>query len=171
MLSFLLRPVRFLFRALIDQDSPKQLAWGFALGAMIGLIPKGNLLAIGLMTAVCACRVNLASVGLGAFVFSWIGVLTDPLTHRWGLHLLQQESLHSTWVYLYDLPVVPWTRFNNTVVLGSFLLGLMVVLPLFLVTYPVAKRWQPPLADRLRKYRLIKWLLGGADYTSRLQDA
>lgn len=56
---FFLRPVRFFFKALVTDNTPSQLALGFALGVVIGLVPKGNLLAISLMVVLSAIRVNL----------------------------------------------------------------------------------------------------------------
>ena len=55
-----LRPLRYLAQALILETTPRQLAWGFALGMLIGLIPKGNLIAVALMTLCCALRINVA---------------------------------------------------------------------------------------------------------------
>ena len=93
MFSLLLKPLRLLVRAFADQDSPRQIAMGLALGAVIGLVPKGNLLAAVLMMIVCASRVNLGAAMLSAFAFSWIGMWVDPLSHRIGLALLSHDAV------------------------------------------------------------------------------
>ena len=51
---FLLGPLRYLAKALVLESTPRQMAWGFALGMAVGLVPKGNLIAITLMTVLCA---------------------------------------------------------------------------------------------------------------------
>jgi uncharacterized protein (TIGR03546 family) len=169
-LSFLLRPVRFFVRALVDQDTPRQLALGFALGMVCGLVPKGNLIAMTLMFIICGSRVNLGTASLGVFVFSWVGLLTDPLSHEIGLWLLTHESLQAFWTGLYNLPIVPWTRFNNTIVLGSLVIGLMMFYP----TYRLAKSrfavWQPKWAERIKKFKIARILLG-AEYAGKLGGA
>jgi hypothetical protein len=43
----------------------------------------------------------------------------------------------------WQLPFVPWTDINNTVVLGSLLIGLAALLPIFLLTYPVFHWFAP----------------------------
>ena len=54
-----LRPVRALLTLLSSADSPRQIALGFALGMLVGLVPKGNLIAVALVTLLFAARVNL----------------------------------------------------------------------------------------------------------------
>lgn len=170
MFSLLLQPIRLLVRAFTDQDSPKQIAMGLALGAVIGLVPKGNLLAAVLMMIVCGSRVNLGAATLSAFVFSWVGMLTDPLTHRIGLALLSHDTLTPMWTSFYNAPIIPWTKFNNTVVLGSFVFGVVLLYPLYRALLPMVVRLQPKLQERLRKWWLAK-LLFGADYAGRLSGA
>ena len=41
------------------------------------------------------------------------------------------------------LPLVPWTDLNNTVVLGSFLIGVVALLPIFCLTLPFFRFFKP----------------------------
>jgi hypothetical protein len=56
---------------------------------------------------------------------------------------------------LYCIPVIPWTMLDNTVVLGMFLLGLLLFLPVFLVVWISLKiilpkkKEQPPQSTPL----------------------
>ena len=170
MISLVLRPLRFLARALTDQSTPGQLAMGFAMGMVAGLVPKGNLIAAVLMMVICASRVNLGAAFLGAFLFSWVGMLIDPISHELGLWLLTRESLAGFWTGLYNLPIVPWTRFNNTVVLGNLLLGLALLYPVYRLSKPRFAVWQPKLAERFRKFKLARLLLG-AEFAGKLGGA
>ena len=158
MLGFCLRPIRFLAQCFTQADSPRQMALGFALGILVGLVPKGNLTAVALMTLVGLLRVNLAAATLAAFAFSWAAVLTDPLAHRIGTWLLHADPLVPIWTGLYNLPVVPWTRFNNTVVLGSVVVGLLLLVPTYLVTEPLFERYMPRLSETLMRYRVVRAL-------------
>jgi len=131
MLLPILRFLRRVTRILIEKEAPHRLALGFALGMMIGLVPKGNLVAIVLSTILLATRSDLIAGGLAAAAFSWIGMLADPLSHRLGLAILTREAWDPCWSELYKLPLVPWTRLNNTVVLGSLLLGIALFYPVY----------------------------------------
>jgi len=127
---------------------------------LIGLVPKGNLTAGLLMVILLGTRVNLGAGTLSAILFSWVGAVADPLTHRIGEALLTNRSLQPTWAYIYDLPLMPWTGFNNTVVLGSLLFGLWLFYPVYRLSELAFERCQPWVVARLGKYRIARLLWG-----------
>ena len=158
---FMLRPFRLFFKALVVDATPQQMAFGLALGVLVGLVPKGNLLAIGLMMLLCSLRVNLG-VGLATiFVTSWAGMLLDPITHRVGEYLLRSELLKPLWETMYDTALLPWTDFNNTVVLGSFVLGAGAFAPLYFLSRPLFGLLTPRLVAWAQRFRLVSLLWGG----------
>ena len=160
MFAWLLRPVRFLVKAFGSEDTPHQLAWGVAIGMMVGLLPKENLTAVVLSVLLLATRVNPASGAVAVLAFSWVGLLIDPVCGRIGWFLLSHPALQGVWTTLADLPVAPWTAFNNTVVLGSFVVGLWLLLPVYFVSKPLFARYHPRLTARLRKFKVYQVLMG-----------
>ena len=166
MLLWFIQPLRAVAKALTSADSPRQMAAGFALGMMIGLVPKGNLTAILLAVLLLSMRVNLATGGLATMLFAWVGMVVDPLTHHVGGLLLSHPNLAPLWTWLYNQPVVPWTAFNNTVVMGSCAIGLWLLLPVYLVTRPLFAHHQPLLVERIKRYRLYQVLFGADVVTS-----
>jgi uncharacterized protein (TIGR03546 family) len=160
MLTRFFRPFRYLAEVFLAGESPRQLAVGVTLGMMIGLVPKGNLIAVGLLVLLFAVRANLTTGTIAAVLFSWLGALLDPISHRLGQAFLGARMLQPIWAYLYDLPLVPWTGFNNTVVLGSFVLGICLAYPVYRASRRVFEVYQPWIAERLQAYQL-SWLVRG----------
>ncbi len=158
---FLLRPFRLFAKALFVDATPKQMAFGLAMGVLVGLVPKGNLLAVLLMMILCSLRVNLGIGLMAVFVTSWVGMLLDSVTHQIGSVLLKNEILRPLWTAMYDTVLFPWTDFNNTIVLGSFVLGLTVFAPVYFVSRPVFAKVVPRLTERVKKFKLVALLLGG----------
>jgi uncharacterized protein (TIGR03546 family) len=156
-----LRPLRFLAQALLLDATPRQLAAGFALGMMIGLIPKGNLIAISLMALFCALRINLAAGTASIALFAWVGMFLDPISHRVGHTLLTHPALEPYWASLSTVKFMPWTAFNNTVVLGSTVIGLALLVPVYALSRPLFARITPGLAAFVRKYHVATVLHGG----------
>ena len=62
----ILRPLRLLFKALVIESTPTQMSYGLALGVLLGVVPKGNLLAVVLGFWIAATRVNLAITACAA---------------------------------------------------------------------------------------------------------
>lgn len=164
---FFLRPVRFFFKALVEDNSPNQMALAFALGLTIGLVPKGNLIAIGLMVILGVIRVNLGVGMLTALFVSWLSIFVDPITNWIGLSLLQHDSLVPLWTDFAQKPLAPWTKFNNTIVLGSLMLGLILFVPAWIASRPVFAKYTPDWAERLQKAKLVQ-VLWGTEMSSRI---
>lgn len=156
----LLRPLRLLAKALAAEDSPRRISAGFALGMLAGLVPKSSLLSQAALLLLALLNVNLAAGYAAAALFSLLSPLIDPLTHRIGRSLLEAKALHPLWNSFYNAPILPWTRFNNTVVLGSFLLGLALAYPLYRAGTPLFARYQERYGVRIRKWKLVQLLLG-----------
>ena len=55
-----IKPFRMAAQAFALKMSPRRMAAGLAIGTAAGMVPKGNLTAIVLMTVLCALQVNLA---------------------------------------------------------------------------------------------------------------
>lgn len=159
--TWLLQPVRLVAGALAAHASPRQLAWGAALGMLLGLVPKGNLTALVLAVLLFSLRVNLG-IGLAtALVFSWVGLLVDPLAHRLGWQILSYQPLQPAFAWCYDLPLVPWSDLNNTVVVGQLVLGLYALYPVYWLSLQTATRWGQPLAERIHRYPVARALFAG----------
>lgn len=131
LLAWLVNPIRYFYKIFGSDDSPRQLALGVAFGLMIGILPKENLIAVGLSVFAFTFRINLGSVLLTGFLASMAAPWVHPLSHGIGVRLLSNRLIYSSVERGYELPVVPWTALNNTVVIGGFLLGLALFYPAY----------------------------------------
>lgn len=126
-----LRLLKDVLQALHGGTEPRHLAAGFALGAALGLVPKGNLFAAVFFLLFFLFNVDKGMAALSAGAFTGAGYALDALAHKIGLALLRAGALKGLWTALYDLPIVPLTRFNNTVVLGNVVIGALLYMPLY----------------------------------------
>jgi uncharacterized protein (TIGR03546 family) len=160
MLNLLLRPLRILAQALVGNDSPRQTAWGFALGMVVGLLPKGSLAAWALAMLLCGSRVNRAAGLLSVGLFSYVGWAFDDFAHRLGSMALTWPTARPAFAWLYEQPLGPFTGLNNTVVVGQLLIGAYLFYPTYRAALAMARFIQPRLRLLLTRYRIIRWLRG-----------
>src|SRR4029078_5262792 len=91
MLSVAVAALRKICRALLASNAPEPLALGFTIGMVIGLVPKGNLIALSLCVLLFSMRCN-KGLGLAtAVAFFFVGAWTDHLAHRLGRMALSFE--------------------------------------------------------------------------------
>src|SRR6185436_17207402 len=126
--------IRKIVRALLASNAPGQLAAGFTIGMMIGLLPKGNLIALSLCVLLFSIRCNKGLGLAAAIAFSFVGAWTDPFAHKLGLAVLSMDAMQIKYASVFNAPLGPWLGFNNTVVAGSLLLGLYVAYPVYWLT-------------------------------------
>lgn len=158
MLRTVISPLRSVLAVLADSDGSRRLALGAALGMLLGLVPKGNLLAAVFSVVLLASRANLVAAALSVSLFTGVGMLLDPVAHRIGLLLLESAWLEPFWTWLYNQPLSAWTAFNNTVVLGQVVLGLMLAWPVYWLAGLGLDAWRPWLVERAARWRVDKVL-------------
>jgi uncharacterized protein (TIGR03546 family) len=160
MFNLLLRPLRMVAQALTANDSPRQTGWGFAIGMMVGLLPKGTLVAMGLAMLLCSLRVNRSAGLLAIGVFSYVGWGLDDFAHRVGAIVLTWDAARPTFTTLYNMPLGPWIGYNNTVVMGQLLIGLYLFYPAYRLANLTGRYVRPRMTQWLMRYKVIRWLRG-----------
>lgn len=131
MLSAVVGSFRRAAGLLVSSHSPSQLAVGFTLGMIIGVMPKSNLIALSLCVAMFSLRCNKGLALASALVFSCLSGWTDPFAHRLGLSVLSAPSMQGNYASVYMLPLGPWVGFHNTVTCGSLLMALYTSYPVY----------------------------------------
>jgi len=152
----LLKLLQSLVKTLNSDGTPGQVAAGIALGAAFGLTPLVNLHNLLIFALALVLNVSIGGVFLGWSLFVPAGFALDPLFHRVGLTLLSSPALAPLWTALTNVPGVPLTNFNNSVVLGSFVSWLVLWLPLFFLGRWLVAKYRATIYERLRKTRFFK---------------
>lgn len=108
------------------------MALGLGLGLMIGILPKDNLLFVGLLVILIVSGASLLTGALAGLVGSLLSATLQPLAHSLGQRILSPEYLLGPISEFMQLPVVPWMRLDNTLVTGSLFLGVVAFVPIYL---------------------------------------
>ena len=137
--------------------SPNQVAWGFALGAILGLVPN-MFMKLVLFIVIMMFRVNISAAFLAWAVYEILSFALDPLFDVVGYQLLTIGSLNAFYTYLYNLPVVPFTKFNNTVVMGSFVVGIILIIPNMIIAKKLLVYYRTHLREKVSKWKIVKIL-------------
>lgn len=145
-----------LIAALNANRRPGEVAAGIAMGVLLALMPTGNLLWVLLLILSAFLRINLGIEIVTILVFSPLSPLADPLLHRLGLAILTNPNLESFFASLYQLPLLPFTRFNNTVVLGSFIAGIVLWLPVFFLGRVLVGVYRTKIHPAIANSKIVK---------------
>ena len=144
-------------RLLHSETDPRQISLGFALGMIPGFTPFKSLHNLVVLFALFFFRVNIGAAMLAWAVFSILAFALDPLFHRFGLFLLTGvTSLQGLWTALYNAPLVPYTRFNNSVLMGSLIFSLLAFYPVYWGGKLMVVKYRETVMERLNRLKIVQ---------------
>lgn len=149
--------MRFI-KALNANSHPGDIAHAVALGLLLALVPKGNLLWPFLFILAMFIRMNKGAFFLSFILFSFIVPFADVPVERFGNLVLSLPPLQPVFTQLYQTPFIGLTRFNNTMVAGSFTAGVLAYLPVYLlvrIMLSVYRKKLQPLITNSKLYKLF----------------
>lgn len=152
----MLRAVAKLLRVLNSETDPSQISLGVAFAMVAGLTPLVSLHNLAVLLLVLILRVNLSAFLLGLATFTGIAYLLDPLFHQLGFALLTSSSLEPRWTALYNQTLWRLERFNNTIVMGSLALSLLLFVPLVIVSNMLIRRYRAHVLAWVQKTRIMQ---------------
>lgn len=154
----MLKPLINLINALSANTHPGAIAHGFALGMLLGFMPKTNLLWYIILVFILFIRIQKSCYTLSIIIGSLIAPLLDPVFNETGIWLLTRDSLVPAIRFLQDIPFVAYTRFHNSIVAGSLVWSLICYVPFYIIARLSVSLWRKYLAVKVRELKLIKMI-------------
>ena len=152
----MLKPIAKLIVALNGNLRKSQIAAGVSWGLLLGLIPAGNAFWILLFVLSFFFGHHHASKMLVLAIFKLLSGAVGPLLDLAGWEILHIEALQPFFTSLYNMPFVPLTKFNNTLVAGGLVCGLVLWLPVFFLISFLVPLYRNSLAPKIREHKLVK---------------
>ena len=155
-MTIILKQIVNLIRLLHSDTGQNQIASGLAFGIFLGFAPFLSLQTLLVLLIVFVFRVQLGAAFLSAFFFKFIAFLLDPVADMFGRAALENLSLRPMWLTMYNVPLLPMTRFNNSIVMGSFLISLILCPVLFFVFKSLIVTYRTTVVEKIEKTKAWK---------------
>ncbi len=170
-----LKLIRKFFRGLAGAESPTQIALGFGLGLMLGLVPFASGFAIALIAAIFIFKISFPfAFGVMAIAQICRASFLGDLCGATGYWALESLPLEGFWAWVLNLPVIGLLSLDRYVVMGGALIGTAAGAALFFPVRWGVGRYRDVVVARLSKSKLfktitnlwimraLKWLLIGS---------
>jgi len=156
---FWLQLVSNFIKILRAGQTPRQIAGGFTFGALAGFSPVLTLQGIALWLIIFTLDVNLSAALLAFMLSALVVYLLDPVFHELGyFFLVSLEVLRPFWTALYNAPLAPLTRFNNTLVLGSLVGGIVLSPGVYFGMKSFVVAYRTHIGSRFEKWKIYQVL-------------
>jgi len=156
--------LRSLIGALNSDGTPGQVGMGMALGLCLGFTPIGSMHNLGIVAIAMLTTVSFPGFMLGWAVAVPLGFALDPLFHRVGMTLLANDSLAPFFTWVVNTPVVSLSHLNNSIVLGSLVIWLVVLLPAYFLFRVLVARYRAHIFARLERTKVFQALKASKVY-------
>lgn len=163
-MGLLLKQLFSFFKLLNSETGTNQIAAGIAAGFILGMTPVLSLQTLLVFLLIFLFRIQAGAAFLAAFFFKFIAFLLDPVFDSIGRKVLSLSSLESFFVALYNMPILPLTRFNNTIVMGSAVVTLALFPVVFVVARMLVVKYRETLLARFKETKAFKALKATALY-------
>lgn len=155
-MTFLLKQLFSLIQLLNSDTATNQIAAGVACGLILGFAPVFSLQTVLVFVILFFLRIQIGAAFLSAFFFKFIAWMLDPVSHKLGTIVLETESLRPLFTDMYNMPLVPLTRFYNSIVMGSGVLSILLALPVFMLSVVLIKTYRQRVLERFNQTRFWK---------------
>lgn len=155
-MGLLLKQLFGLLKLLNSETGENQIAAGVAAGFILGMSPVFSLQSALVFFCLFLFRIQIGMAFLATFFFAFVAWVLDPLFHAVGSSLLEAGALQGLWTTLYNMPLVPFTRFNNSVVLGAGVVALLLAPFLFFASRAGVRKYRATVVERIKQTKLWK---------------
>lgn len=155
-MTLIIKQLINLIRLLHSDTGQNQIAAGLSFGVFLGFAPFLSLQTLLVLFIVFIFRVQLGAAFLSAFFFKFVAYLLDPVADPIGRSLLENESLRPLWTSMYNIPFLPMTRFNNSIILGSFAISIILCPLLFFIFKKLVVQYQTNLVQKFESSKMWK---------------
>lgn len=118
-MTLLLKQLFALLKLLNSDTGTKQIAAGFACGLILGFAPLLSLQALLVLVCIFLFRIQIGAALIASFFFALIAWIFDPISNAVGSAILEIDALQPLFSSMYNMPLVPLTRFYNSVTMGA----------------------------------------------------
>jgi uncharacterized protein (TIGR03546 family) len=147
----------FAFIKLLNSDTgTTSLAAGMTCGFILGMTPVLSLHSLIIFLILFFFRIQIGAAFLTAFFFKFVAFLIDPLFDVVGSKVLEMESLSPLFTKLYNMPLIPYTRFNNSIVMGSAVITFALSPIVFIISRRLIIKYRETVLARFKTTKFWK---------------
>jgi len=153
-----------LIRAINSETSPERISLALCLGLTAGVLPFLSPINLLVLFLVFILRINISAFIVGTFIFSAVAYLCDPLFHIIGKGLLTLGSLEGLWTYFYNITIFRLINFNNTIVMGSLFIAIILFIPAFFVFNRLIRSYRESVLAYFTQLRVVRVVMNSNLY-------
>jgi uncharacterized protein (TIGR03546 family) len=157
-MTLILKQIFDFLRLLNSETGTKAIAWGVVCGMILGFTPAFSLQTILVIVLLFFFRIQIGAALLSAVLFKFLSFFLDGVFDPAGRAVLELPALQGLFTALFNMPLVPLTRFNNSIVMGSGVVALVLAVPMYFLAKTLIAQYREQVVARIRATKIFKAL-------------
>ncbi len=145
-----------LLKLLNSEKGEKSIAVGFACGLILGFAPVFSLQTLLVIFVILLFRVQAGAAFASAFFFAFIAWILDPVFDSVGSVILEMDVFSGIFTTLYNMPIIPFTKFNNSIVMGAGIVSIILSPFIYVISKKMIVKYRVTVVKRLEKTKFWK---------------
>ena len=154
-----LKTITKFFKGINANTRPGEVAAGIAFGFLLALQPGWTIIRLVILIFAFMLKINIPALFFSLLVFALASPVLDVPVEMLGGFVLGLPALSELFTTLYNMPLVPYTRFNDTLVMGGFVLGVLAWLPVFFLFRCLVTAYRNTLREKIVNSKVFKFFM------------
>ena len=155
-MTLILKQLFALLKLLNSEKGEKSIAVGFACGLILGFAPVFSLQTLLVIFVILLFRVQAGAAFASAFFFAFIAWVLDPVFDSVGSVILEMDVFSGIFTTLYNMPIIPFTKFNNSIVMGAGIVSIILSPFIYVISKKMIVKYRVTVVKRLEKTKFWK---------------
>jgi uncharacterized protein (TIGR03546 family) len=153
-MTVILKQVFKLVYLLHSETSTRSISIGLSCGIVLGFSPMFSLQSLLILGLILFFRIQVGAAFLSAVFFKLVAIPLVPLFDVTGNWILSLPVFQPVFTWLYNLPIVPMTRFYNTVVMGGGIVAIVLTVPAYFLFEYLVDAYRAEVVARIKETKL-----------------
>lgn len=155
-MTLILKQIFSLLKVLNSDTGENQIAAGIACGLILGFAPMFSLQTVIVIMMLFFFRIQVGAAFASAFFFGLVAFVLDPAFDSIGKIVLEMGAMKGLFTVMYNMPIVPFTKFYNSIVMGSLVISFALFPIIFLLTKKMVVKYRVTVVARLEQTKFWK---------------
>ncbi|EQC48614.1 TIGR03546 family protein [Bacteriovorax sp. BSW11_IV] len=155
-MTIILKQIFALLKLLNSDTGENQLAAGIACGLILGFAPVFSLQTILVFIMLFFLRIQMGAAFTSAFFFAFVAYVFDPIFDSIGGAILEMGAFKGLFETLYMMPIIPFTKFYNSVVMGAGIVSFLLFPVIFFVSKGLIVKYRESVVERFKQTKFWK---------------
>lgn len=152
----ILKQIFALLKVLNSDTGENQIAAGIACGLILGFAPVFSLQTLLMIIVLFFFRVQLGAAFSASFFFALVAWIFDSLFDVVGGAILEMSALEGLFTTLYNMPIIPFTKFYNSVVMGAGVVSIALAPFVFLISKKLIQQYRTKVLSKFENTKAWK---------------